>query len=52
MSQNTFETKGGQTYETPVIEVMDVVSEGVFCSSTTKANPINPWERNPGSLDF
>ncbi len=34
MAQNTtFKTRGGQGYESPSAEVIDVVSEGVFCTS-------------------
>ena len=33
MTRKTIMTRGGQTYETPSVEVIDVMSEGVFCVS-------------------
>ncbi len=49
MSKNTVNIRGGHAYEAPSVELMDVVTEGVFCSSTAG---IDPWEREDGSLDF
>lgn len=36
MTRKTIMTRGGQTYETPSVEILDVISEGVFCTS--------PWD--------
>lgn len=33
MTRKTIMTRGGQTYETPSVEILDVMSEGVFCIS-------------------
>ncbi len=40
-------------YETPFVEVIDVVAEGVFCSSVdTGSSDILDWEDDGESLDF
>ncbi len=49
MTQNIINLQGGQQYESPAVEVMDIVSEGVFCNSATK---INPWQNDGNGLDF
>lgn len=33
MTRKTIMTRGGQTYEAPSVEILDVMSEGVFCIS-------------------
>lgn len=38
-----------ETYLTPVARVVDIVSEGVLCSSGVD---INDWERDDDVLDF
>lgn len=38
MTRKTIMTRGGQTYETPSVEILDVMSEGVFCTSYGEAN--------------
>ena len=38
MTRKTIMTRGGQTYEAPSVEILDVMSEGVFCTSYGEAN--------------
>ena len=38
MTRKTIMTRGGQTYETPSVEILDVMSEGVFCISNDRAD--------------
>ncbi len=55
MTKNTLKTWGGQTYETPSVEVLDVVSEGVFCASfatDTDESSIEDWEYDQDFLEF
>lgn len=33
MTLKTCMTREGQTYEAPSVEILDVISEGVFCTS-------------------
>ena len=39
-------TLGARSYETPAVNVVEVVSEGVLCSSTLNGNDlsVDPWE--------
>lgn len=41
-------TRGGQTYQTPSVNVLDVLSEGVLCSSLDPG--AEDWE--PGNEDW
>lgn len=38
-----------ETYSSPEVKVVDIVSEGVLCSSGLG---INDWERDDEALDF
>jgi len=38
-----------ETYSSPEVKIVDVVSEGVLCSSGVG---INDWERDDDVLDF
>lgn len=40
MTRKTIMTRGGQTYETPSVEILDVISEGVFCISNGEGSSI------------
>ena len=40
MTRKTIMTRGGQTYETPSVEILDVMSEGVFCISNAEGSSI------------
>lgn len=42
-------TRGGQTYQTPSVNVLDVLSEGVLCQSGEFG--IGDWEEDGESLD-
>ena len=41
MTRKTIMTRGGQTYETPSVEILDVMSEGVFCISNGEGSDID-----------
>ena len=49
MTRKTIMTRGGQTYETPSVEILDVMSEGVFCISTKDMDAAD-WQR--GNYDW
>lgn len=49
MTRKTIMTRGGQTYETPSVEILDVMSEGVFCISTQDVDAAD-WQR--GNYDW
>ena len=40
-------TRGGQTYQTPSVNVLDVLSEGVLCSSLDPG--AEDWEPGKGN---
>ena len=40
MTRKTIMTRGGQPYETPSVEILDVISEGVFCISNGEGSSI------------
>ena len=44
MTFNKNNTRGGQTYETPSVEILDVMSEGVFCISTQDMDAAD-WQK-------
>ena len=50
MTFNKNNTRGGQTYETPSVTTLEVLSEGVLCASG--AFSIKDWENDGESLDF
>ena len=43
MTRKTIMTRGGQTYETPSVEILDVMSEGVFCISSQDTYSPADW---------
>lgn len=43
MTRKTIMTRGGQTYEAPSVEILDVMSEGVFCVSEVNSNSPKDW---------
>ena len=49
-TNNKNNTWGGQTYETPTITTLEVLSEGVLCGSGDFG--IKDWEKDGESLDF
>jgi hypothetical protein len=44
----------GQSYVSPVLEVLDLNSEGIFCASGEGDVTINPWvpEGDDTAIDF
>ena len=50
MTFNKNNTRGGQTYETPSVTTLEVLSEGVLCGSGNFG--IADWEKDEESLDF
>lgn len=50
MTFNKTNTRGGQTYETPTIKTLEVLSEGVLCGSGEFS--IADWEDDGESIDF
>lgn len=50
MTFNKNNTRGGQTYETPSVTTLEVLSEGVLCGSGKF--DIAKWEEDNDSLDF
>ena len=51
MTRKTIMTRGGQTYETPSVEILDVMSEGVFCiSDSDRADSGYLYENNLGEI--
>lgn len=50
MTFNKNNTRGAQTYETPSVTTLEVLSEGVLCASGNFS--INDWENDDDSLDF
>ena len=50
MTFNKNNTRGGQTYETPSVTTLEVLSEGVLCASGNFG--INDWENDDDPLDF
>lgn len=50
MTFNKNNTRGVQTYETPSVTTLEVLSEGVLCGSGNFG--INDWENDDDSLDF
>ena len=50
MTFNKNNTRGGQTYETPSVTTLEVLSEGVLCGSG--ALKINDWENDEDVLEF
>lgn len=50
MTFNKNNTRGGQTYETPSVTTLEVLSEGVLCGSGDFS--IKDWENDDESLDF
>lgn len=49
MKQTNFNS-GSRTYESPAVNVLDVMSEGVLCQSGNFG--IADWENDGESLDF
>lgn len=49
MKQTNFNS-GSLTYESPAVNVLDVMSEGVLCASGEFS--IGDWENDDESLDF
>ena len=45
MTRKTIMTRGGQTYETPSVEILDVMSEGVFCISEHDSYSPADWQQ-------
>lgn len=50
MTFNKNNTRGGQTYETPSVTTLEVLSEGVLCGSGDFS--IKDWENDGESLEF
>lgn len=50
MTFNKNNTRGVQTYETPSVTTLEVLSEGVLCGSGDFS--IKDWENDGESLDF
>ena len=50
MTFNKNNTRGGQTYETPSVTTLEVLSEGVLCGSGDFS--IKDWANDGESLDF
>ena len=50
MTFNKNNTRGVQTYETPSVTTLEVLSEGVLCGSGNFG--IKDWENDDDSLDF
>ena len=50
MTFNKNNTRGVQTYETPSVTTLEVLSEGVLCASGDFT--IKDWENDGESLDF
>ena len=50
MTFNKNNTRGVQTYETPSVTTLEVLSEGVLCASGDFR--IQDWENDDESLDF
>ena len=50
MTFNKNNTRGGQTYETPSVTTLEVLSEGVLCGSGNFG--IKDWQDDDESLDF
>ena len=50
MTFNKNNTRGGQTYETPSVTTLEVLSEGVLCASGGFG--IKDWENDDESLEF
>lgn len=50
MTFNKNNTRGVQTYETPSVTTLEVLSEGVLCASGNFG--IKDWENDDDSLDF
>ena len=45
--------RGGQDYVSPVLEVLDIKTEGILCASGAGSVNINPWvPDNSDSIDF
>lgn len=44
--------RGGQSYVSPVLEVLDFKAEGVLCASGEGSVSINDWNRDDASIDF
>ncbi len=49
MKKKEFDITEGLVYETPAVDVIDVVSEGVFCESVVY---IEDWEEEDESEDI
>ncbi len=49
MSQKSFNKKDELQYEVPSVKILDIVSEGVLCSSGLG---INDWEYDGEDLNF
>ena len=45
MTFNKNNTRGGQTYETPSVTTLEVLSEGVLCGSFDKDNYTESFEK-------
>lgn len=50
MTRKTIMTRGGQTYETPSVEILDVMSEGVFCISNDRADSDYVYDNDLGEI--
>ncbi len=51
MKNNSIETRGGQTYETPSVEVIEVIAEQVFATSFGEDDEVpGPGEDNEGGI--
>ena len=50
MTRNYCTTRGGQTYEAPSVEILDVMSEGVFCISSDRADSGYLYENDLGEI--
>lgn len=50
MTFNNTNTRAGQTYETPTVTTLEVLSEGVLCGSGDFG--IADWENDDDVLEF
>ena len=50
MTFNKNNTRGGQTYETPSVTTLEVLSEGVLCMSSHDNTIDNAYEDDWGTL--